>query len=66
MKAIARTVRYPQKYISKHFYSTMIDKKGGKTNLELVDIPTEEEIENEVSDGEDFATPKSKNDAMYL
>lgn len=49
MKSIAQTIRNPQKFIYKHFYSTAIDKKSGKLNLELSDIPTEEEIEFEVS-----------------
>lgn len=64
MKAIARTVMNPHRYISKHFYSS--DKKAGKMNLELVDIPTEEEIENEVSDGDGFSSAKSDYDAMSL
>lgn len=45
MKAIARTIRSPQKYIYKQFYST--DRKAGKM-LELSDIPTEQEIEHDV------------------
>lgn len=48
MKALAKTIRNPHKFIYKHFYSTASDKKGGKMNLELSDIPTEEEIELEV------------------
>lgn len=50
MKSIAQTIRNPQKFIYKHFYSTAIDKKSGKLNLELSDIPTEEEIEFEVGE----------------
>lgn len=49
MKSIAKTIRNPHKYIYKHFYSTSSDKKAGKMNLELYDIPTDEEIEHEVS-----------------
>lgn len=49
MKSIARTIQKPHRYIYKHFYSTASDKKSGKMNLELSEIPTEEEIEHEVS-----------------
>lgn len=49
MKSIAKTIRNPQKFIYKQFYSTSSgDKKGAKMNLELHEIPTEDEIEFEV------------------
>lgn len=49
MKSIAKTIRNPQKFIYKQFYSTLSgDKKGAKMNLELHEIPTEDEIEFEV------------------
>ena len=47
MKSIAKTIKSPQRYINKHFFSTASDKKAGR--VELCDIPTEEEIEFEVS-----------------
>jgi deoxyribodipyrimidine photolyase-like uncharacterized protein len=46
MKAIAKTIRNPQKFLYKQFYST--DRKAGKM-LELSDVPTEQEIEFDVS-----------------
>ena len=49
MKSLAKTLKSHQRFIYKQLYSTSSDKKMGKMNLELVDIPTEEEIEHEVS-----------------
>ncbi|CRK88376.1 CLUMA_CG002153, isoform A [Clunio marinus] len=51
MKSLAKTLGNPHKYIYRHLYSSSVDNKGGKmTNLELSDIPTEEEIELEVEE----------------
>ena len=48
MKTLARTLKAHQNFLYKQLYSTSADKRSGKINLELVDIPTEEEIEHEV------------------
>lgn len=48
MNTIAKTFTYPTRYIYKRLYTTS-DKKSGKMNLELSEIPTDEEIEYEVS-----------------
>lgn len=50
MNSVVKTIRNPTRYIYKQFYSTAGDKKGSKMNLELSDIPTDEELEYEVSD----------------
>lgn len=65
MKSIVKTIKNPHKYIYKHFYSTSSDKKGIKMNLELSDIPTEEEIEHEVSESSDRRS-KSDCDAIFF
>lgn len=67
MKAIGKAIQNPQKYLYKQFYSTSSDKKGAKMNLELYEIPTEEEIEFEVSKSmpKDAVSAKSKSDAIF-
>lgn len=50
MNSIAKTIRNPTRYIYKQFYSTSSDKKGGKMNVELSEILTDEEIDHEVRD----------------
>lgn len=69
MKAIAKTITSPHKYIYKHFYSTSGSKKAGKLNLELSDILTDDEIEHEVNCPKDsefyFVRAKSMNDAIF-
>lgn len=46
MKSIVKTIKSPQKYIYKQFYSTSSNKPA---RMELTDIPTEDEIDFEVS-----------------
>lgn len=42
MESLAKTVRGPKKFIYKHIYST---RNKRNKNVELVDIPTDEETE---------------------
>jgi len=50
MKSIARIIRNPNKFILQHAYSTSADKRSGKIHRELVEIPTDDEIEYEVEE----------------
>lgn len=50
MKSLVKTLKAPQKFVHRQFYSTAGNKKNAKVNPELAEIPTEEEIEYEVRD----------------
>lgn len=64
MESLVKTVRGPQKFIYKHIYST---RNKRNKNVELVDIPTDDETEFDV--GKTFfsnRSSKSNGDSHIL